>query len=327
MSKKKNTKKKEVLLDKSESEIFTNKDLLPQNILLVGNKDEIDKTIYIYQDTYKEIQDFTKDKTENESGGVLVGNIINEFGKTHIIIKGFIEAKFCEATPTTLKFTHETWEYINDIAEEQYENQIIIGWIHTHPNFGIFLSEYDKFIHENFFNEEFQTAYVVDPIQHIEGFYVWINGNITKCNGFYIFDETGKTIDVKNDDEETDITNDTVQKSSPASKIVMVVLGIAVIILALIVVNLNGKINNIQQQQNQAFQAFQQNDIALNQGLNDLNGKIDALTEPISEEETEKEEKPEQSTTDKNETTSDAPQEEESAKETTTETTTEKKAP
>ena len=60
-----------------------------------------------------------------------------------------------------------------------------MGWIHTHPNFGIFLSEYDRFVHENFFSEEYQVAYVVDPIQSIEGFYFWINSKLEKCKGFY----------------------------------------------------------------------------------------------------------------------------------------------
>lgn len=43
----------------------------------------------------KKIHSFTKDKTTNESGGVLVGNVVEEFGKVHIIIRGFIEAKYC----------------------------------------------------------------------------------------------------------------------------------------------------------------------------------------------------------------------------------------
>ena len=65
--------------------------------------------------------------------------------------------------------------FINYLIEKKYENAQIVGWIHTHPDFGIFLSEYDTFIQENFFKEDYQIAYVVDPIQNIEGFYFWIN--------------------------------------------------------------------------------------------------------------------------------------------------------
>ena len=169
---------------------FTLMDSLPQNILPIGeNSADSDKKIYISQSAYNIIHKFTKNKTENESGGMLVGTVIQEFGKANIIIQGFVEAKYTEATPTTLKFTHETWEYVHKEIDRKYESGKIVGWIHTHPNFGIFLSEYDMFIQTNFFSEENQIAYVVDPIQHIEGFYCSTNGKVERCNGFYIFDD------------------------------------------------------------------------------------------------------------------------------------------
>ena len=177
--------------------------MLPQNILPMGERVEENKNIYISQAVYKEIHKFTKNKTTNESGGMLVGTVIEEFGKTNIVISGFVEAKFCEATPTTLKFTHETWEFVHKEIEKKHKGKKIVGWIHTHPDFGIFLSEYDKFIHQNFFSEAHQVAYVVDPIQNIEGFYFWINGNIEKCKGFYIYDKTGTQITVDTGKDES----------------------------------------------------------------------------------------------------------------------------
>jgi proteasome lid subunit RPN8/RPN11 len=44
----------------------------------------------------------------------------------------------------------------------------IIGWIHTHPDYGIFLSENDMFIQNNYFKDINQVAYVIDPIQKEE---------------------------------------------------------------------------------------------------------------------------------------------------------------
>ena len=179
--------------------------MLPQNILPMGERVEENKNIYIAQAVYKQIRKFTKDKTTDESGGMLVGTVIEEFGKTNIIISGFVEAKFCEATPTTLKFTHETWAYVHKEIDKKHKGKKIVGWIHTHPDFGIFLSEYDSFIHQNFFSDPNQIAYVVDPIQQIEGFYFWINGKIEKCKGFYIYDKTGAkiTVDVSKEAPDT----------------------------------------------------------------------------------------------------------------------------
>ncbi|MBE7033256.1 MAG: hypothetical protein E7406_03410 [Ruminococcaceae bacterium] len=202
MAKKKNVKNTKKKVKQTASAI--NKKVLPQNILLIGERVEENKNIYILQKTYKDIHKFTKNKTTNESGGMLIGYVVEEFGKTNIVINGFIEAKYCEATPTTLKFTHETWEHVHDEMEKKYPDEKIVGWIHTHPDFGIFLSEYDVFIHKNFFNEDYQVAYVVDAIQNIEGFYFWIDGNIERCKGFYVYNKTGAKIDVNNEKDQLD---------------------------------------------------------------------------------------------------------------------------
>ena len=217
MSKKKTGSdlKNESISATSEHEIIRN--ILPQNVIKVGEQVLHDKNIYILQSVYKKIHDFTKDKLTVESGGMLMGYIVQANGKSNIIIDGFIEGKYSDGTPTTLKFTHETWDYVHKEADSNFPNDKIIGWIHTHPNFGIFLSNYDKFIHQNFFNDENQIAYVVDPIQHIEGFFFWINGQIEKCPGFYIYDEVGVEIELPEKITTPPVSNQ-VQAAVTASK-------------------------------------------------------------------------------------------------------------
>ena len=221
--------------------------MLPQNILPIGDRVEENKNIYILQSVYKEIHKFTQNKTTNESGGMLVGTVLEEFGKTNIIVSGFVEAKYCEATPTTLKFTHETWEYVHKEIEKKHPGKKIVGWIHTQPDFGIFLSEYDKFIHQNFFNEDYQVAYVVDPIQKIEGFYFWINEKIEKCKGFYIYDKTGAKITVGADKEEAAVA----KESSIFSirNVLIAVLTVAVILLTFSNISTNQKLSKLEEQQ------------------------------------------------------------------------------
>lgn len=236
----KNNKKKALQPELTEN-------MLPQNILPIGDRVEENKNIYILQSVYKEIHKFTQNKTTNESGGMLVGTILEEFGKTNIIISGFVEAKYCEATPTTLKFTHETWEYVHKEIEKKHPGKKIVGWIHTHPDFGIFLSEYDKFIHQNFFNEDYQVAYVVDPIQKIEGFYFWINEKIEKCKGFYIYDKTGAKITVGVDKEEAAVAKESGIFS--IRSVLIAVLAVAVILLTFSNISTNQKLSKLEEQQ------------------------------------------------------------------------------
>lgn len=283
---------------------------LPQNILPIGERVEENKNIYISQPVYKEIHKFTQNKTTNESGGMLIGNVIEEFGKTNIIINGFIEAKYCEATPTTLKFTHETWEYVHKEMDKKFPGQKIVGWIHTHPNFGIFLSEYDKFIQENFFKEDYQIAYVVDPIQNIEGFYFWINGKIERCKGFYKFDKMGAKIEsaIESKDEDVEQNNSWLNLKN----IIIAVLVVCVVFLTFSNISQNKEIDNLQKQQetlaasaNQSLGYMQNQIISLQSKIAELTDQLkkpsDAVTEDENTENKVDTENNSQTTTDTNE--------------------------
>lgn len=278
MSKKKKSKKP------VEPELT--KHMLPQNIIGMGEYVDADKNIYILQSVYKEIHKFTQNKTTNESGGMLVGTIVEEFSKTNIIISGFIEAKHCEATPTTLKFTHETWEYVHQQLEKKFPGKKIVGWIHTHPDFGIFLSEYDKFIQKNFFNEDYQVAYVVDPIQMIEGFYFWVNGSIERCKGFYIYDKTGAKITI--DVEKTESSDDTIPVSFLRKNLVSILLSI--ISVALIFANISAfnQIKHLQLQQETLANSANQSLSYMQQQILSQDVRIKKLEEQlVSSEKTE----------------------------------------
>ena len=250
--------------------------VLPQNIIAIGDRVEENKNIYISQPVYKEIHKFTQNKTINESGGMLIGDVIEEFGKTNIIIKGFVEAKFCDATPTTLKFTHETWDYVHKRMEKKFPNQKIVGWIHTHPNFGIFLSEYDKFIQENFFKEEYQIAYVIDPIQDIEGFYFWINGKIERCKGFYKFDKMGVQIEKEFGIKEEDLREN--RSHIKFKNVIIAVLAICVFFLTFENISQNKEISNLKKQQEEIV-------IGVNQALSYLQQQIIELHSEVKENE------------------------------------------
>jgi len=266
------------------SNLIDDENRLPQNIVTMGNKVEENKNIYISQPAYKAIHRFAEAKTENESGGMLIGSVIEEFGKTNIVIAGFIEAKYCKATPTTLKFTHETWDYCHKEIAKKFPGKKIVGWIHTHPNFGIFLSEYDKFIQENFFKEEYEIAFVVDPIQGIEGFYFWINEKIERCRGFYIFDKTGTRINIESVVEKAE-KNAEKKSSFALNNVIIAALLAIVVFLVISVISLNGKVATLQKQQETIVSSANQSLTYMQQQIYDLRTKINELL-PNSTEDT-----------------------------------------
>lgn len=169
---------------------------LPLNFLSLGEIAADDVKVYIRQNVYNDLEKFAASDTSKELGSILIGDVCEAHGHINVIISDYIEAKYTDASASTLTFTHETWDYINKEKEKKFPDKKIIGWQHTHPGYGIFLSNYDMFIQENFFNLPFQTAYVIDPKQQLRGFFQWKNSKVEKLKGFYVYDEVGKKIKV-----------------------------------------------------------------------------------------------------------------------------------
>lgn len=104
--------------------------------------------------------------------GVLVGEVLWDTWP-FLYIDACIEGKCASYNVASVTFTSETWDYIHEELSSKYPDRKIIGWYHTHPGFGIFLSDMDMFINRNFFNFPWQTAYVYDPQAEQSGFFIW----------------------------------------------------------------------------------------------------------------------------------------------------------
>jgi proteasome lid subunit RPN8/RPN11 len=107
---------------------------------------------------------------DHEVGGVLVGWLGDG---TLPVVTGSIAALEADGQRASVTFTHDAWATIHATMEREFRGQQIVGWYHSHPGFGIFLSTYDRFIHDNFFSEQRQVAYVVDPQAGTEGVFGW----------------------------------------------------------------------------------------------------------------------------------------------------------
>ena len=174
---------------------------LPLNFIVNGTVAPDDVKIYIRQGVFKSLEKFAKSDISKELGSILLGDYVEYSGKIHIIISDYVEAKYTDASASTLTFTHETWDYVHKTHESDYPDKKILGWQHTHPGHGIFMSNYDMFIQENFFNLPFQIAYVIDPKQNLRSFFQWRGGKVEKLGGFYVYDEVGLRINIEAEQE------------------------------------------------------------------------------------------------------------------------------
>jgi proteasome lid subunit RPN8/RPN11 len=113
---------------------------------------------------------------DREVGGVLIGRASR---RGLPLITGAIPAIAADERRDSLTFTQDAWEHVHRTLERDFpDGEQIVGWYHSHPGFGIFLSEHDLFIHRNFFSGPSQIALVVDPLATTEGVFAWYDGSI-----------------------------------------------------------------------------------------------------------------------------------------------------
>lgn len=141
----------------------------------------------------QQINEYARTNTSCELGGVLIGDVETGNPAT-ATVEGMIPARFTEAVKASITFTHDTWRDIHAVKDRLFPDKKIIGWFHTHPGFGIFLSNYDLHIHRHFFNLDWQIAYVIDPLAREEGFFRWEMGEVRKAAAYEEYGETPLTL-------------------------------------------------------------------------------------------------------------------------------------
>jgi proteasome lid subunit RPN8/RPN11 len=152
----------------------------------------------------RKIRQHARTSMKAEVCGVLIGNTEHERMTVEACIAGINAAQ----GGAHVTFTQDTWEHIYKIKDKEYPDHKIVGWYHSHPGFGVFLSEHDLFIQQNFFSNPQQVAWVYDPHTDEEGCFGWIGGNIEKLSAIrvgYLQDVeiTGKAAHDLEEDEDS----------------------------------------------------------------------------------------------------------------------------
>ncbi|MFW6108274.1 MAG: Mov34/MPN/PAD-1 family protein [bacterium] len=152
--------------------------------------------VIIAEEAFQAVQAHAQSDTAIELCGVLAGNLYADDDGPYLVIEQAIEGAATRRTGSQVTFTHETWEKIHSEMEAQCPDLRIVGWYHTHPGFGIFLSDMDQFIQDNFFNLPHQVAFVYDPVADRRGLFIWKDGHSSRLRRYWlggelVYDEDG----------------------------------------------------------------------------------------------------------------------------------------
>jgi len=129
--------------------------------------------IFLTQRAFIRICAHAGSNLQNEVGGWLVGKVYlnKDDDKPFIVINTILPAEFTLQGSAFLTFTHESQVNLHATMAEKYPDLLILGWFHTHPRMGVFFSEWDRWLHENFFPELWQVGLVIEPFSATGGFF------------------------------------------------------------------------------------------------------------------------------------------------------------
>lgn len=140
---------------------------------------KVQPAVVMESEVARKIRQHARSSMKAEVCGVLIGAAENERTSVEACIAGINAAQ----GGAHVTFTQDTWEHIYKIKDREFPDDKIVGWYHSHPGFGVFLSEHDMFIQENFFSNTHQIAWVYDPHTDEEGCFGWVNGKVEKLSG------------------------------------------------------------------------------------------------------------------------------------------------
>ncbi len=161
-----------------------------KNSVVRGNVEEGDLHIFILDEVYEHVQKYAKTDIKKELGGVFLGSYVQKEECEVLIINGVLDAKHTIQSDKTLEYTEKTWLAIHRETEAFYPDTQIVGWFHTCPGYGVFLSSNDPFLENNFSDFLWQVGLMIDPISEKQEWFQRKKGDIQKCSGYYLYSKT-----------------------------------------------------------------------------------------------------------------------------------------
>ena len=130
--------------------------------------------LFLHQKCIQDLDDFVREQNKKtmaeevdtpEIGGFLLGNYDYQAqdNQYEVALEKFVPITPNEQGVYKIEFGSKAWAELAEVQEE-YEDLEVIGWFHTHPGHGLFLSKPDMRIQDGFFRKKYQLAMEIDPL-------------------------------------------------------------------------------------------------------------------------------------------------------------------
>jgi proteasome lid subunit RPN8/RPN11 len=120
-------------------------------------------TVYVNRHAYDGMLRRAAAGDDFEVGGFLLGGFHHHAGRRYVDITHQVPALKAESARAHLTFSNDAMREFHETHAERYPGTLVLGWYHTHPGSGLFLSADDRFIQKSFYASDHHVAIVIDP--------------------------------------------------------------------------------------------------------------------------------------------------------------------
>jgi proteasome lid subunit RPN8/RPN11 len=122
--------------------------------------------VLVCQAAWQAIDGHLAGDLRHEQGGVLAGQPYVDLasGQMFVEVGAVAPALGAEGSPVHLQFTAEAWDYMAALLAAEHPELMVVGWYHSHPGLGVFMSGTDRATQRSFYTQPWHLAVVVDPV-------------------------------------------------------------------------------------------------------------------------------------------------------------------
>ena len=141
--------------------------------------------VYFAAKVLTDIRDDLAVNPRVERGGLLVGHPFRDLSDratTFTVVVGFIPQPSRQSSAGQFTVTPDMISRARLTLEREFPSRQVVGWYHSHPGHGIFLSGQDMTIVRSIYNAPWQIAFVRDTLRDKEGVFYGPEG--TRLDGW-----------------------------------------------------------------------------------------------------------------------------------------------
>ncbi|MCG7845318.1 MAG: Mov34/MPN/PAD-1 family protein [Methanomassiliicoccales archaeon] len=146
--------------------------------------------MYLFKTAEEKVRNHALSKVKEglEVMGFLLGEVFTHQGREYTVVRD-VATTDLEATSVSVRFDPDGFESLFASLECTRFRYVLVGWYHSHPGHGCFLSSTDIATQKGMFDRPYHTALVVDPVRREMDAFCLSKGEVRRRKFLVYWDE------------------------------------------------------------------------------------------------------------------------------------------